>query len=232
VAILARRLGVPAVVDLGIDLAAVETGATLLVNGDDGVVIVEPDLKAIAEADARRVARMAAQAAAELATHAPAVTRDGVRIEVAANVGSVADAEAAARAGADGIGLLRTEFLYLDRQAAPEEQEQVDVYRAIMEALPDKPVVVRTWDIGGDRPLPNVPLPVELNPSLGLRGIRVSRENPELLRQQLRAILHAGTGAPDDEHVPDGRGGRRDARAARRGQRGASATRAGGNRRM
>ena len=115
---------------------------------------------------------------------------------MAANVGSVADAEAVARAGAGGIGLLRTEFLYLNRQAAPEEQEQVAAYRAIMDALRGKPIIVRTLDIGGDKPLPYVQLPVESNPFLGLRGVRVSRQNPEMLRQQFRAILRAGTGRP------------------------------------
>lgn len=194
VAILARRLGVPAVVGLGAGLTAVANGATLLVDGTHGVVVVEPDRAAIVEADAARSAALAAQAAAEAGADAPAVTRDGARIEVAANVGGVADAEAAARARADSIGLLRTEFLYLDRETAPDEQEQVAAYRAIFDALPGKAVVVRTLDVGGDKPLPYVPLPPESNPFLGLRGVRVAGPHPELLRRQLRAILRAGAG--------------------------------------
>ncbi|HEV2281485.1 MAG TPA: phosphoenolpyruvate--protein phosphotransferase [bacterium] len=194
VAILARRLGVPAVVGLGAGLTAVANGVTLLVDGTNGVVVVEPDRAAMAEADAARSVARAAEAAAEAGADAPAVTRDGVRIEVAANVGGVADAEAAARARADGIGLLRTEFLYLDRKTAPDEQEQVAAYRAIIDAVPGKSVVVRTLDVGGDKPLPYIPLPPESNPFLGLRGVRVARRHPELLRRQLRAILRAGSG--------------------------------------
>jgi phosphoenolpyruvate-protein phosphotransferase len=194
VAILARRLGVPAVVGLGAGLTAVEPGAALLVDGDYGVVIVEPDRASVAAAESRRAAQMAVQAVAGASAHDPAVTRDGVRIEVAANVGNVADAEAAARAGADGAGLVRTEFLYLDRKTAPDEQEQVAAYRAIIDAMPGRAVVVRTLDIGGDKPLPYVPLPSEANPFLGLRGVRVARRHPALLRTQLRAILRAGAG--------------------------------------
>jgi phosphoenolpyruvate-protein phosphotransferase len=194
VAILARRLGVPAVVGLGAALAAVETGATLLVDGDRGVVVVTPDPAEIAAADTERAARAAARARADERAAEPAVTRDGARIEVAANVGSVADAEAAARAAADGAGLVRTEFLYLDCETAPDEDEQVAAYRAILDALPGKPVVVRTLDVGGDKPLPYVPLLSEANPFLGLRGARVAQRHPDLLRRQLRAILRAGAG--------------------------------------
>jgi phosphoenolpyruvate-protein phosphotransferase len=192
VAILARRLAVPAVVGVGAGLAAVEPGAVLLVDGDNGVVIVQPDPAAVVAAQTRRAARAAVQAAADAAAQEPAVTLDGVRIEVAANVGSVADAEAAARVGADGAGLVRTEFLYLDRATAPDEQEQVAAYRAIMEAMPERAIVVRTLDIGGDKPVPYLPLPSEANPFLGLRGVRVARRHPTLLRTQLRAILRAG----------------------------------------
>ena len=194
VAILARRFGIPAVVGLGGGLGAVDTGAALLVDGDRGVVIVDPDPAAVAAAARRETARAAAEALAQGAAHGPAVMRDGVRVEVAANLGSVADAEVAARAGADGAGLVRTEFLYLDRQTAPDEEEQVAAYRAILDALPGLPVVIRTLDIGGDKPVPYLSLPPEANPFLGIRGARVAQRYPALLHAQLRAILRAAAG--------------------------------------
>lgn len=196
VAILARRLGVPAVVGLGPALGTVASGAVLLVDGDRGVVIVDPDEGTVAAAAAQGSVRAAAEALAQGAAHATAVTQDGIRIEVAANVGSVADAVAAARAGADGAGLVRTEFLYLDRQTAPGEDEQIAAYRAIFDALPGLPVVLRTLDIGGDKPVPYLPLPREANPFLGIRGARIVPRRPDLLQTQLRAILKAGAGRP------------------------------------
>ena len=116
-------------------------------------------------------------------------TKDGVRIEIDANLGSQSDAVAAAAAGAEGCGLLRTEFLFLDRQSPPGEDEQAEVYRAIAQALDGRPLTVRTLDIGGDKPAPYLPFPAEENPALGLRGVRVSLWRPDLLRTQLRAIL-------------------------------------------
>jgi phosphocarrier protein FPr len=124
---------------------------------------------------------------------APAITRDGRRIEVAANVGSAAEARRAAAAGAEAVGLLRTEFLFLDRQAAPGEDEQREVYAAIAAAMVGRPVIVRTLDIGGDKPLPYLAQPAEANPFLGVRGLRLCLERPELLRGQLRAILRAAS---------------------------------------
>ncbi|WP_448594012.1 phosphoenolpyruvate--protein phosphotransferase [Thermoflexus hugenholtzii] len=195
-AILARRLGVPAVVAVGSALRAVPDGATLLVDGEAGWVEIEPAPEAIRQAQARQARWQAERAQAEAAAHEPALTRDGVRIEVAANVGSLEDAREAFRRGADAIGLLRTEFLYLERTAAPTEEEEVAAYRALLEAMGGKPVVVRTLDVGGDKPLPYLPMPPEPNPFLGVRGVRLSRQHPDLLRQQLRALLRAGAGFP------------------------------------
>lgn len=195
-AILARRLGVPAVVAVGSALREVPDGAMLLVDGEAGWVELEPTPEAIHQAQERQARWQAARAQAEAAAHAPALTRDGVRIEVAANVGSLEDAREAFQRGADGIGLLRTEFLYLGRERAPTEEEEIAVYRALLEAMGGKPVVVRTLDVGGDKPLPYLPMPAEANPFLGVRGVRLSRRHPELLRRQLRALLRAGAGFP------------------------------------
>ncbi|MFN3929726.1 MAG: phosphoenolpyruvate--protein phosphotransferase, partial [Thermoflexus sp.] len=195
-AILARRLGVPAVVAVGEGLRIVSDGVLLLVDGEGGWVEVEPEPEALQQAQARRLLWLREREQAEAAAHEPAQTRDGVRIEVAANVGSLEDAREAFQKGADSIGLLRTEFLYLERTTAPAEEEEVTVYRALLEAMGGKPVVVRTLDVGGDKPLPYLSMPPEANPFLGVRGVRLSRRHPELLRQQLRALLRAGAGFP------------------------------------
>ncbi len=195
-AILARRLGVPAVVAVGTALRTVSDGALLLVDGEGGWIEVEPEPEVMRQAQIRRTLWLQERAQAEAVAHEPAQTRDGVRIEVSANVGSLEDAREAFQKGADGIGLLRTEFLYLERTAAPAEEEEVTVYRALLEAMGGKPVVVRTLDVGGDKPLPYLPMPPEANPFLGVRGVRLSREHPDLLRRQLRALLRAGVGFP------------------------------------
>ncbi len=195
-AILARRLGVPAVVAVGAELRTVRDGMRLLVDGEEGWVEVEPEPEAVRQAQVRQALWQRERAQAEAAAHAPARTRDGVWIEVAANVGSLADAREAFEKGADGIGLLRTEFLYLDRAAAPTEEEEITVYRSLLEAMGGRPVVARTLDVGGDKPLPYLPMPSETNPFLGVRGVRLSRRHPELLRRQLRALLRAGAGFP------------------------------------
>lgn len=191
-AILARRLGIPAVVGVGAALGGVAEGTALVVDGDTGELIVSPSVEERAGAEARRQIWLAERMAAGLAAAEPAVTRDGHRVEVAANVGSLEDARAAVRLGAEGVGLLRTEFLYLDRATAPDEEEQLAAYRPLLEALEGRPVVVRTLDAGGDKPLPYLPLEPQPNPFLGVRAIRLARRHPELLRVQLRAILRTG----------------------------------------
>src|SRR5262249_27922543 len=119
----------------------------------------------------------------------PAITRDGQTIEVAANIGGVEDARKAVELGADGVGLLRSEFLFLERATAPSEEEQYMVYQEIADILGDRTLVIRTLDVGGDKPLRYLPIPQEENPFLGVRGIRVGFLRPEILREQLRAIL-------------------------------------------
>jgi phosphoenolpyruvate-protein phosphotransferase len=193
-AILARRLAIPAVVGVGARLRQITDDATILVDGDAGTVIVEPDSDEQFRAAVRQAERQASQGEALLHAAAPASTRDGVPITVAANAGSVDDVDAAIAHGADGIGLLRTEFLFLDRTREPDEEEQAAAYRAILERVGAEPVVIRTLDIGGDKPVPYLPLAGEPNPFLGVRGIRLTARFPELLRRQLRAIMQAASG--------------------------------------
>jgi phosphoenolpyruvate-protein phosphotransferase (PTS system enzyme I) len=190
-AILARALGVPAVVAAEGILEAVKEGAEVAVDGRSGEVTVAPD------ADQRR--RFAEREAEEAARRSEldqlrdrlGATADGYRVELAANLGGLDDLPAAIEAGAEGSGLVRTEVLYLDRVTAPSVDEQTDVIATILRAFPGHRVVVRTLDVGADKPLPFVRREEEPNPALGLRGIRLSLARPELFRDQLRALLRA-----------------------------------------
>jgi phosphocarrier protein FPr len=193
-AILARRLGVPAVVGLGDVVLNVSNGTFLAVDGELGQVVIAADPNLRAEFQARREAWLSHRRAVEFARLEPAVTKDGHRIEVVANIGSVPDARTALEAGAEGVGLLRTEFLYLDRRTAPSEDEQVQAYGAIFAVLGKRPVIVRTFDVGGDKQVPYMDLGVETNPFLGWRGVRPGLEQVGLLKTQLRAILRAAVG--------------------------------------
>jgi phosphocarrier protein FPr len=195
-AILARALGIPAVVGAGEALLAVAEGARLALDGDTGVIEVDPDDEVVARYLERREAAARTRRAALEHAAEPAVLSDGKRIEVFANVGSVAEARRAAGQGAEGIGLLRTEFLFLDRATPPDEDEQVDVLRDIARALDGRPVVVRTLDAGADKPLPFLRQDPEDNPFLGLRGIRLSLAEPELFDTQLRAIARVAEEHP------------------------------------
>jgi phosphocarrier protein FPr len=192
-AILARALGLPSVVSAGADVLAWATGTPVVLDGDAGTVLRDPDAVESAQAAAHSAARAVRASAEQRAAAAPAVTLDGHRVEVAANVGSVEEARRAAAAGAEGVGLLRTEFLFLDRAVPPSEHEQRTVYAAIAAALGGRPVIVRTLDVGGDKPLPYLAQPPEANPFLGVRGLRLCLERPALLREQLRAILGAAS---------------------------------------
>src|SRR5437870_7466908 len=199
-AIIARALGIPAV--CGVDRAALglADGTPVVLDGTEGFLLRDPDEAEVTRARAA-IGRLAAQRQGErAAASAPAATTDGHRIEVAANIGTVEEALAAVAQGGEGVGLLRSELLFLDRDTAPSEEEQADVYRAVATALGrDRRLVIRTLDVGGDKRLPYLPLPPEENPFLGVRGIRTSLERPDLLRSQLRAILEA---APlGDVHV-------------------------------
>ncbi len=193
-AILARTLGIPAVVGLGARVLALPADASLVVDGESGAVLVNPDASEAATWEARRAAWLAARQEAAAASQQGAVTTDGVHVEVVANIGSVADARRAIEAGAEGVGLLRTEFLYLNRDTAPTEADQEEIYRAIFDIMGQRPVVARTLDVGGDKELPYVNLGHEDNPFLGARAIRLYQERPDLIEPQLRALLRAAVG--------------------------------------
>ena len=189
VAILCAGMGLPALVAMGGALDTIADGTPLLLDAEAGHITASPvsaDTKAFAARLARRDARReAARAAAADACH----TADGVRIEIFANLGSADEAKAAAAQGAEGSGLVRSEFLFLDRADAPSEEEQLAAYQGIAEALPGKPVIIRLLDIGGDKPAAYIPIDAEENPALGQRGIRVALAHPDLLETQIRAIL-------------------------------------------
>jgi multiphosphoryl transfer protein len=195
-AILARSLGIPAVVGLGRAVLEIAEGVTVIVDGEGGTVSSDPEPAQIAEAERRAESFKAREAAARAEATRPAVTRDGTSIEVLANVGQPADVEAALDAGAEGVGLLRTEFLFIGRDSMPSEQEQEAAYRGIAEPLGGRPLIVRTLDVGGDKPLPYLPVPAEANPFLGLRGLRLGLARPDVLRTQLRAILRVAADHP------------------------------------
>lgn len=189
VAILAAGMGVPMVVALSTAIDAIDDGAVLMLDADAAILIPNPTEECLAAARETIAQRAADEAAALAAGDRPATTADGQAIHVYANLGNLADAEAAAAQGAEGCGLLRTEFLFLDRATPPDVAEQAADYRGIVAALPDRPVVIRLLDVGGDKPAPYLDLPTEENPALGLRGIRVALARPEVLDAQLRAIL-------------------------------------------
>ena len=188
-AILAAAMGIPAVVALGPQLLEVRDGVTFVVDADAGLVHVDPERSVLEAAERRVTERRNRRAQQEAAAQSECRTADGARIEVFANAGSLTEAQAAVRHGAEGCGLLRTEFLFLERTEPPDEAEQAARYQEIASAFAGRPVVIRTLDAGGDKPIPYLPLAHEDNPALGLRGVRTSLWHPELLRTQLRAIL-------------------------------------------
>ncbi|MPZ87472.1 MAG: phosphoenolpyruvate--protein phosphotransferase, partial [Nitriliruptorales bacterium] len=193
-AVLARGLGLPLVVGLGAALDTVAEGTPALLDGGRGLLLLDPAEEVVRAAQrAQREARAAhEQARAEAA--APAVTPDGTAITVAANVASLAEARAAVEEGADEVGLLRTELTFLDREGLPGEDEQVEALTGILETLHPRPVIVRTLDVGGDKPAPALGLDPVRNGFLGQRGLRLSLAWPELFHTQLRAILRAARG--------------------------------------
>jgi phosphoenolpyruvate-protein phosphotransferase len=193
-AILAKALGIPAVVGLGEALLGISEGTRLVVDGEHGLVIVDPDMET---RRAFRQSRILSEARSRVERdHAdnPGVTPDGHQVGVFANIGDVAGAHAALEYGAEGVGLLRTEFLYLDRRLAPDEEEQILAYKEIFDAIGPRPIVVRTLDVGGDKELPYVDLGKESNPFLGWRAIRVCLDRPDFFKTQLRALLRASPG--------------------------------------
>ncbi len=191
-AILARGLGIPAVSGAGVDIMEVPDGTQVILDGGSGDVFIDPDDGTLAEYQKRMEIASSMHEASMKHAHEPAVTKDGVQLEVVANIGNVEGAESAVENGAEGVGLLRTEFLYLERKSLPSEEEQYEAYRAILDVFGDMPVILRTLDVGGDKEIPYMGLEVESNSFLGFRALRVCLARTDIFKPQLRAALRAG----------------------------------------
>ncbi|MBU5347222.1 phosphoenolpyruvate--protein phosphotransferase [Paenibacillus lautus] len=190
-AILARSLGIAAIVGAGVGVDGIEDGDTLVLDGSAGLCVARPDEAEAEQYRLRMLQDLERRQSLEAYAARPAVTADGARVELAANIGSAAEAETAVLQGADGVGLFRTEFLFMNAQAMPGEEEQFRAYQEAARMMDGRPVIIRTMDIGGDKELPYLQLPKETNPFLGYRAIRVGLVRQELLRTQLRAVLRA-----------------------------------------
>ncbi|WP_320940345.1 phosphoenolpyruvate--protein phosphotransferase [Lysinibacillus capsici] len=190
-AIMARSLEIPAVVGAGIATTTIQDGDYLIVDGLTGQVLVNPSAEVIADYQEKAQNYRAQQAEWSTLVNEQTVSKDGVHVELAANIGSPSDLDGVLRHGAEGIGLYRTEFLYMGRENLPSEEEQFTAYKTVLEGMKGKPVVIRTLDIGGDKHLPYLPLQEEMNPFLGHRAIRLCLDQQELFRTQLRALLRA-----------------------------------------
>jgi phosphocarrier protein FPr len=195
-AILARSRGIPALVAAGPGVLDLAEGTTIVIDGSTGELLIDPPAATLTHFRDRAAELAARESKDRAAAGRPAFTVDGTRIEVAANLGSRVDAAAATADGADSAGLVRTEFLFLNRDRAPDLQEQVAQYLAIAEAMGGRRVTFRTLDVGGDKPLTYLPMPVEENPFLGLRGIRLALDRRDLLLDQLVAICQVARKAP------------------------------------
>ena len=190
-AIMARSLEIPAIVGTKEVTSIAKDGDIIIVDGLSGDVFLNPSEEVVAEYRAKAEAFAAQQAEWEKLKDSKTYTKDGHQVELAANIGTPKDLEGVVNNGADGVGLYRTEFLYMDSHEMPTEEDQFEAYKAVLEGMNGKPVVVRTMDIGGDKELPYLPLPHEMNPFLGYRAIRISLNEPEMFRTQLRALLRA-----------------------------------------
>ena len=191
VSIMARSFGIPAVVGVGAALEDALGARVVALDGTEGYAVADPDEDVISDFEQKQKDAAAEAAMLEEYIHAEARTTDGQRIEVAANIGSAEEAEGAIEWGAEGVGLFRTEFLFMKRTDLPSEEEQYEAYRKVAEEFGERPVIIRTIDVGGDKDLPGVDQPEEENPFLGWRGIRMCLDVPELFKPQLRAILRA-----------------------------------------
>jgi len=195
VAILARALGVPTVVGVTDLLATAMDGQPAILDGNAGSLVLNPTGAEHNEATARIAEQMARQQAQAAERNLPVLTTDGVRVAIEANIGVPAEAEVALAHGATGIGLFRTEFLFVDQPTLPDEETQFRAYRQAAEVMGDYPVIIRTLDAGGDKPLPGITDrgEAEMNPFLGVRGLRLCLQYPDLFRSQVRALLRAAT---------------------------------------
>jgi phosphoenolpyruvate-protein phosphotransferase len=192
VALLAAAMNLPALVAAGAEVLHIAEGTLLVLDAEQGLLRIGPGVAALAAAEETVALRRSQREMAQAAAHDECRLASGERIEVFANIGALAEVPRALELGAEGCGLLRTEFLFLDRDTPPDLEEQVDTYRSIVTAFGGRPVVIRTLDAGSDKPLRYLPLPHSENPALGVRGVRASLRNPGLLREQLHAILLVG----------------------------------------
>ena len=190
-AIMARTLEIPAVLGLGDITSVVKTGDKIIVDGITGDVIINPSEDVIAEYEAKKEKFKAEQEELKKLIDVKTTTKSGKRVEVCGNIGKPEDVLGVIANGGDGVGLFRTEFLYMDRDNAPTEEEQYESYKFVLEKMEGKQVVIRTLDIGGDKTLPYLPLPEEMNPFLGYRAIRLCLDRKEIFKVQLRALLRA-----------------------------------------
>jgi phosphotransferase system enzyme I (PtsI) len=193
VAIMARAMGLPIVVGVTDILSQSEDDEIVTVDGERAEVVLSPDPSTLARVEGRISAERQEQIRRAHLRDLPGLTKDGMRIGLFANIGAPGEIEAALAQGAEGIGLVRTEFLFHERSDLPDEREQLLSYQAIARGMGSRPVVIRTLDAGGDKPLEGIPVAAETNPFLGVRGLRLTLQHPEILRTQLRAILRAAT---------------------------------------
>ncbi len=193
-AIIARILGIPAVVGIGEAVLGILPGTSLIVDGGSGRVRAAVDDATMGDYVHQRDARREQQTAQKARAHQPGITKDGHHVEVVANIADAASARAALDFGAEGVGLFRTEYLFLNRQSVPTEEEQYGDYCAVADVLGDRPLIIRTLDIGGDKQLPYLDIGHEMNPFLGWRAIRMCLDSPQIFEPQLRAILRASAG--------------------------------------
>jgi phosphotransferase system enzyme I (PtsI) len=190
-AIMARTLEIPAVLGLGDITTSIKTGDTVIVDGITGDVIINPSEEVLAEYKTKKEKFQAEQEELKKLINVKTTTKSGRRIEVCGNIGKPEDVLGVLANGGDGVGLFRTEFLYMDRDSAPTEEEQFESYKFVLEKMESKQVVIRTLDIGGDKTLPYLPLPQEMNPFLGYRAIRLCLDRKDIFKVQLRALLRA-----------------------------------------
>ncbi|MDO3662070.1 phosphoenolpyruvate--protein phosphotransferase [Bacillus sp. C28GYM-DRY-1] len=192
-AIMARSLEIPAVVGTKAATGTIQNGVTVIVDGIKGDVIIDPSAETVKEYEEKHKAYLAQKAEWAKLVNEPTVSKDGHHVELAANIGTPDDVKGVLENGGEAVGLYRTEFLYMGRDQLPTEDEQFDAYKTVLERMEGKSVVVRTLDIGGDKELPYLQLPKEMNPFLGYRAIRLCLEEQEIFRTQLRALLRAST---------------------------------------
>ena len=189
--IMARSLEIPAIVGTNNITSLVKNGDMLVLDAINNQVVINPTDDELNKFKAIRDADKAEQEELAKLKDLPAITLDGKQVEVCGNIGTVKDCAGVSRNGGEGVGLYRTEFLFMDRDSLPTEEEQYQAYKEVAEAMHGEPVIIRTMDIGGDKDLPYLDLPKEMNPFLGWRAIRISLDRPEILRDQFRAILRA-----------------------------------------